>query len=892
MPVSPKARDPVLGHGPFPARVAIFGEAPGATENKKGYPFAGKSGYFLDLFLGPWGARLGRHHCYVSNVVKLWPGRGPDNKDLPPDDSDLLRDWQELHREIEEGGFDWIVAVGGISFRWLTGLDLPLSITHGMRYWLGEHLQPPGRAPIPVISTYHPAAGMHSPQMQGNCLWDFRRLGAWVRGEAKDYRGAARRADLSDYRFFTEDDIPSYQALYAEPGPVGYDTEGPPEAPWSLQWSPAEGVGFILRHPIPAEMRKWLLYHVFQLADPLVIHSNVWDMRLDDALLGYHPIYEARSWWDSQIAGYITCQESIQVGLKPTAQRHLGVKMLTYDDAIDSLREARSETIVYELYARGTELLPTQLTKSGKPKKKQQAATLTPLAKRLERIVLDAARDDKGEGSERWSYYKRLKAVARDFPGDIPDLPNPTLADVDDETFLAYAGADPDCTRGIYFPERDEIERMQLGPVLALDQGAVPMFSRMNQVGMMLDVEKMRALGERFEVQAAEQRQAIAAIADWDEFDPAKTQMLRWLLYDKLKMRCPVRTPTGDDSTNERALAILSQRYKTGERRECMDAILAWREARKHCGTYIYPVLERVRADGSVSPDLRLVNTATGRPAGLFVTFPAHTKDGAAIRGCFYPRPGCRFTSTDLSGIEMRVAAHYFREPRMIRLFQEGRDLHSETAARFFQRPVEYIEAEGRKTMREPIKRAGFGILYGIGAHGLMTTLTLPQPQGCDLHYTEEEGQHLIDWWYEQFPGVKDGQREIVAEARRFGYVRGVSGRIRYFPNVRSPDEYTRAEAIREMCNHPIQEGGQALMKRAMAILWEEYMPDWHAQGIYLEPMLQIHDDLVFEVEEEYAQDWTQIVAEAMVRAAEDQEYRVPIDSGSSTGSSWAALKG
>ena len=887
MPVARDAR-PVPGNGPFPARIGIFGEAPERNENRKGVPFVGKSGYFLDLFLGPWGAGVGRHHCYVSNVCKLWPGRGLDGKPLPPDDLDLLRDWPELHREIQEGGFELIIAVGARAFQWLTDLSLPLSVAHGYSYPLAPHLRP-GRD-IPVIAAYHPAAGMYSPEVMGNCLWDFRQVKRWLRGAVPDLR---RDPSLRpQYQFFTEADIPEYERRWSlEPRAVGYDTEGHPGDPWSLQWSPGVGWGYILRHPISQRLRDWFRERVLAYADPLAIHSAVWDLRLDEELLGYSTIGAARSWFDTQIAGYLNKQESIQVGLKPTARRHLAVDMLTYDDAINSLRERQSEAIIYQLLHEGTTILDPQYTKAGKLKKKQKAAALTPLAARMERILLDSGRDDKGEGSERWSYYRRLKAVARDFPEADITLPAPELSDIDDKTYLAYAGADPDCTLGLYPVLDKQLDDLNLRPVLHLDQGAVPMFSRMNQVGIMADKEKLQDLGVDFEHRAEEHRQDIASVAGDPHFNPSKPQQLRWLLYHRLGMRCPVRTPKGDDSTNERALAMLAETHTKGENHEVMKSILAYRGVRKYVSTYVYPIIKKIRADGSVSPDLQLVNTATGRPAGLYVTIPAHTEDGKAIRSCHYAREGKKLTSTDLSGIEMRVAAHYFQEPTMIKLFKEGRDLHSETAAKFFNKPLEYIETKGRKTMREPIKRAGFGILYGISAAGLSATLALPPPLGCDLHLSVEECQELIDWWYDMFPRVRDGQREIRSEALRYGYVRGVSGRIRYFPNIRSPDEYARAAAIREMCNHPIQEGGQELMKRTMQILWAEHFPEWHEADIYLEPLLQIHDDLICETDEEYAEDWTEVVSAAMVQAAGEKEYRVPIDSGSKTGYNWGELK-
>lgn len=857
----------------------IVGEAPGKTEDRLGIPFCGISGHFLDLFLSR--AFLSRQRVYVTNLVKLRP---PGNDD--PEPADIARDWPILKEEIAQVQPKIIVAVGKVAFQNLTGLSLNMDITHGKLWPAAQSggLLPPG---TPVFCVYHPADGLRSPRTMEQCYWDFQQLG--LRNSS-----FPPSLDAVDYKIMrSAEDAIAFQDAFPGRRPFGCDTEGTWDEPISIQISPAPGVSRIIMAD-NWELIYWFNEYIIDHAEPMVFHYAPHDLEV----LQYGFWTPVRKLWtprrrftDTAQEGYLSRQEPIGIGLKPMALRHLGLQLQEYKDVVGRVARERWKKLAETTLERHRLRLPPQYTKTGKLKKKQKEYEFSDLGKRLNAIFNAEA---KKPGSVDWT--KRMKAVRRDFP-ECPRIERTTLADVPKPEFVAYAGADPDATLQVHAHTSKEVVRTQQQNVLEADLGALPMFARMNHVGMMVDVGELNELEADFRSQMDFHRIRLNEAAGY-EVDPDKTAELRDLLYSKLRLRPPYRTPTGLPSTDEEALSILQQKIGNDEQIvEVFSAIMDFRESAKHLRTYVLPLYGKIRhvgdayIDGSISPDLLLTNTATGRAAGVFLTFPSHTEDGKRIRRAFKARRGTRFISVDLSQIEMRVMAALADDENMIGAFQDKKDIHCMSAARMFHIPEEQVLAEKAAedpTHRFPAKTVGFALIYGATAQGIQRTLSAPPPQGAGLQYTVEEAQQLIDDWLDVFPRVREFFRRQARLARKDGFIRGLSGRLRYFPLIWHPEEYYRAEAARGGTNHPIQEGAQYIEKVGMRIWWENYegkLP------YYCEPVLQIHDELIFEVAANRVEEAARTVEESLIAAAEKVLPQVPVTADWHHADNWGDLK-
>ena len=243
--------------------------------------------------------------------------------------------------------------------------------------------------------------------------------------------------------------------------------------------------------------------------------------------------------------------------------------------------------------------------------------------------------------------------------------------------------------------------------------------------------------------------------------------------------------------------------------------------------------------------------------------------------------PNCSLLALDYSQIELRVAAHESQDPTMLDIFRNDGDMHMTTACHMFDLPPEKIDD---KKHRRPAKTVNFGILYMIGAKGLWTSF---QHEGL-TQFSKRDCQHFLDSWRDTYPGFFDWVQEISAEARRTGMVRDMFGRIRWIPELNSSLKYVREAGIRQAVNSPIQSGAGGILKEAMRRL-QPIVHQWQNDyGIVCRPLLQEHDELIFEVEDE----WLPVVApqfqEIMVEAV---ELSVPVKVDVEVGLNWKELE-
>ena len=245
---------------------------------------------------------------------------------------------------------------------------------------------------------------------------------------------------------------------------------------------------------------------------------------------------------------------------------------------------------------------------------------------------------------------------------------------------------------------------------------------------------------------------------------------------------------------------------------------------------------------------------------------PVRGEDGKEIRKVFVPEPGCLFFSADYSQIELRVMAHLSGDENMIKVFQEGKDLHAATAATIYKKNIEEISRDERTKS----KRANFGIIYGITVFGLAERLNI----------SREESKQLIDGFFNTFPKVKDYMDKAIEEARQKEYVETLFGRRRYLKDINSHTATVRGFAERNAINAPIQGTAADIIKVAMIRIFNRFKKD----NIRSKMILQVHDELNFSVYPEEKELVEKIVLEEMQNAL---ELKVPLVADCGFGNNW-----
>jgi DNA polymerase-1 len=235
----------------------------------------------------------------------------------------------------------------------------------------------------------------------------------------------------------------------------------------------------------------------------------------------------------------------------------------------------------------------------------------------------------------------------------------------------------------------------------------------------------------------------------------------------------------------------------------------------------------------------------------------------------------------DESQVEMRCAAHESQDAYMLKLFRDGADIHTMTASKVYGKPPEEIDD---KKERYPMKRAGFGVLYKITGAGLLDVF---YHEGI-TSYSESDCDHFSNEWYGVFPGVRKRQDSVRGFAIRNGYVADMFGRRRWIPEVASALPFVKEAGIRQAINCPIQSLAQQIIKECMRQLMPR-VREWQAAGFTLLPLLQIHDELLFEMDEEIVEAVVPQFSEIMVHAV---ELSVPVKVDAEVGHSWLDMVG
>lgn len=391
----------------------------------------------------------------------------------------------------------------------------------------------------------------------------------------------------------------------------------------------------------------------------------------------------------------------------------------------------------------------------------------------------------------------------------------------------------------------------------------VGVLGAMEETGIAVDTEHLEGLEAHFgEEVRKEAEEAYAVIGK--EINLGSPKQLQVVLFDELAMPKTKRTKTGY-TTDADALQTL---FKQTEHPFLLH-LLRHREVIRLRQT-IEGLLKTVQPDGRIHTTFHQTIAATGRLSSTepnLQNIPVRTEEGRRIRESFVVGPGyASLMTADYSQIEMRIMAHLSEDALLIEAFRTGRDFHAETAARVFDVAPEDVTPE----MRAKIKAMNYGLAYGLSAFGLSQQLGI----------TPGEASGLMDEYFETFGGIRDYLTGVVDEARRTGFTETIMGRRRYLPDLTSDNRMRREAAERMALNAPIQGSAADLIKVAM-LRTRRALDE---AGLRSRMLLQVHDELVFEVAEGEQDALEALVREQMAGAA---DLTVPLDVSVGTGRSW-----
>ena len=428
-----------------------------------------------------------------------------------------------------------------------------------------------------------------------------------------------------------------------------------------------------------------------------------------------------------------------------------------------------------------------------------------------------------------------------------------------------YAAEDADITLRLKNKLEPELKKYDCEDLFYnIEMPLMPVLAEMEMNGVCLDTKSLKETSTILTNRMLEIEQRIYELAG-GQFNIASPKQVGEILFDKLKIvEKAKKTKTGQYVTSEEVLQQLKNKH------EIVSDILEHRGLKKLIGTYIdaLPKLINPRT-GHIHTSFNQTITATGRLSSSdpnLQNIPIRGEDGKEIRKAFIPEPSCLFFSADYSQIELRVMAHLSKDPQMIEVFREGKDLHAATAANIYKKPIEEVTRDERTKS----KRANFGIIYGITVFGLAERLDIPR----------EEAKMLIDGYFQTFPQVHDYMEKSKEIARQQGYVTTLFGRRRYLPDINSHNATVRGFAERNAINAPIQGTAADIIKVAMIRIFNRFK----AEGIRSKMILQVHDELNFSVYPEEKESVEKIVLEEMQSAI---TLAVPLVADSGFGQNW-----
>ena len=385
--------------------------------------------------------------------------------------------------------------------------------------------------------------------------------------------------------------------------------------------------------------------------------------------------------------------------------------------------------------------------------------------------------------------------------------------------------------------ERDGLENLYD----TLELPLVPVLAEMEANGVMVDMTAFHRFLDEVRDELAELTQTIYDKAG-QEFNIRSSQQLAQILYEKLGLKCKKKTSGGQLSTSQETLEGLAGN-------EVVDAILRYRKLEKMRSTYLEPLPKLTDGEGRLHTTFNQLGTATGRLSSSnpnLQNIPVRGPLGKRMRACFVAREGCSLISCDYSQVELRVLAHMSQDKALLSAFAHDEDIHARTAALIYDCDPSMVTPDQRRNA----KTINFGLIYGMGAQKLAREI------GVKL----AEAKKFIERYFANLTGIRDFYSRTEEHARRDGYVTTIAGRRRPLPGINSGNAQEQALARRQAVNTVIQGSAADIIKLAMLSVWRD--EELKKMGARL--ILQVHDELLLEVPEEYAQEAAARVALCM----------------------------
>ncbi|KPK10428.1 MAG: DNA polymerase I [Acidithiobacillales bacterium SG8_45] len=481
----------------------------------------------------------------------------------------------------------------------------------------------------------------------------------------------------------------------------------------------------------------------------------------------------------------------------------------------------------------------------------------------LESYVLDstASRHDMDSLALKYLGHKTIKyeEVAGKGKGQI------TFNDVALEQAVPYAAEDADITLRLHeelWPRLKKIPSLEK-LFSEIEMPLVKVLVRMERTGVKIDAAMLRKQSQQLAKRILE-IEAMAHKSAGQPFNLGSPKQIQEVLYDKLELPVLKKTPKGAPSTAEEVLQELALDY------ELPELILEWRGLSKLRSTYTDKLPEMISPrTGRVHTSYHQAVAATGRFSSSdpnLQNIPVRSAEGRRIRQAFVPEKGNVMMSADYSQIELRIMAHLSKDKGLQKAFSEGADIHSATAAEVFGAEPDKVTSEQRRNA----KAINFGLIYGMSAFGLARQLKIDRGAA----------QEYIDLYFSRYPGVKEYMDSTRANAHDQGYVETLFGRRLYLPDINASNHNRRQYAERTAINAPMQGTAADLIKLAMLAVDKWIQKD----APEIKMIMQVHDELVFEIPKDMVQQAEKKVRELMTGVA---KLDVPLVVDVGTGKNW-----
>ncbi|WP_429083868.1 DNA polymerase I [Aeromonas bivalvium] len=441
-----------------------------------------------------------------------------------------------------------------------------------------------------------------------------------------------------------------------------------------------------------------------------------------------------------------------------------------------------------------------------------------------------------------------------------------TFNQIELEQAAPYAAADADITLRLHQTLWGELSKQpELARVFTeIELPLLPVLARMELLGTTIDPKLLHQQSQEIEVRLAELERQAHELAG-QEFNLSSPKQLGEILFVKLGLPILKKTPKGAPSTAEEVLAELAETY------ELPRLLMEHRGLAKLKSTYTdkLPLMIKPQT-GRVHTSYHQAVAATGRLSSTdpnLQNIPVRNEQGRRIRQAFIPSAGYKLVAADYSQIELRIMAHLSGDQGLLTAFAEGKDIHKATAAEVFGVALDAVTTD----MRRSAKAINFGLIYGMSAFGLAKQLGIGRA----------EAQKYMDLYFERYPGVLEYMERTRQQAEAQGYVETLFGRRLYLPDIKSRNAGLRKAAERAAINAPMQGTAADIIKRAMIAV------DGWIRGITdgsIHMLMQVHDELVFEIREEKLEEYIALIKEKMSAAA---ELHVPLVVEAGTGDNW-----